>query len=250
MLLRRVIEHVKTQNWTAVALDFVIVVVGVFIGIQVANWNAEQSNRKLERHYLERLIEDMDESIARTKRGQGFVEYNQTNAWVVQKSLTDCRIPKGREDQFADGLFQIGRFRPVSYELGTVNELQSAGNFSIIRNPDIRAQLTTLVSDAKAYSDLLQPISSRVSLQFAQLDRHIIVTREHIKPLSGSVTMDEVQIDFQSMCDDQEVLPALSMVRTVNQFHIDRYERALETLAETRGVLVEELGFDPESFKP
>lgn len=32
MLLRRVIEHVKAQNWTAVALDFVIVVVGVFIG--------------------------------------------------------------------------------------------------------------------------------------------------------------------------------------------------------------------------
>lgn len=39
MLLRRVIEHVKAQNWTAVALDFVIVVVGVFISIQVANWN-------------------------------------------------------------------------------------------------------------------------------------------------------------------------------------------------------------------
>ncbi|HUH00041.1 MAG TPA: hypothetical protein VMQ83_12835 [Gammaproteobacteria bacterium] len=29
MLLRRVIEHVKTQNWTAVALDFFIVVVGI-----------------------------------------------------------------------------------------------------------------------------------------------------------------------------------------------------------------------------
>ena len=39
MLLRRVIEHVKSQNWTAIALDFVIVVVGVFIGIQVSNWN-------------------------------------------------------------------------------------------------------------------------------------------------------------------------------------------------------------------
>ena len=39
MLLRRITEHVKAQNWTAVALDFFIVVIGVFIGIQVANWN-------------------------------------------------------------------------------------------------------------------------------------------------------------------------------------------------------------------
>ena len=39
MILRRVAEHVKAQNWFAVAIDFVIVVVGVFIGIQVSNWN-------------------------------------------------------------------------------------------------------------------------------------------------------------------------------------------------------------------
>ncbi len=37
MLLRRVIAHVRNQEWTAVAIDFVIVVIGVFVGIQVAN---------------------------------------------------------------------------------------------------------------------------------------------------------------------------------------------------------------------
>ena len=29
MILRRITEHVKAQNWFAVAIDFVIVVVGV-----------------------------------------------------------------------------------------------------------------------------------------------------------------------------------------------------------------------------
>ena len=55
MLLRRVIEHVKAQNWTAVVLDFVIVVMGVFIGIQVANWNAVRQERSLEQNYWQRL---------------------------------------------------------------------------------------------------------------------------------------------------------------------------------------------------
>ncbi|MEO1135094.1 MAG: hypothetical protein AAFW68_00610 [Pseudomonadota bacterium] len=40
MHLRRVIERVKAQNWTAVALDFVIAVAGVFIGTRVSNWNS------------------------------------------------------------------------------------------------------------------------------------------------------------------------------------------------------------------
>ncbi|MEX0644258.1 MAG: hypothetical protein WD076_03050 [Parvularculaceae bacterium] len=40
MSLRRVIAHFRKQEWTAIALDFLIVVVGVFVGLQVTNWNA------------------------------------------------------------------------------------------------------------------------------------------------------------------------------------------------------------------
>ena len=45
MILRRVMEHVRTQNWLAVGIDFVIVVVGVFVGIQLGNWNEEAAAR-------------------------------------------------------------------------------------------------------------------------------------------------------------------------------------------------------------
>ena len=37
MILRRITEHVKAQNWFAVGLDFLIVVVGVFIGVHAAS---------------------------------------------------------------------------------------------------------------------------------------------------------------------------------------------------------------------
>lgn len=63
MLLRRVIQHVKTQNWFAVAIDFVIVVVGVFIGIQVSNGNDAQSDRKREHAFLQALVEDVRQDI-------------------------------------------------------------------------------------------------------------------------------------------------------------------------------------------
>jgi hypothetical protein len=39
MILRRLTRHVCERNWTAVALDFLIVMVGVFVCLQVANWN-------------------------------------------------------------------------------------------------------------------------------------------------------------------------------------------------------------------
>lgn len=62
MILRRVIEHVKAQNWTAVALDFVIVVMGVFVGIQLGNWNAARALRAEERQFLEQLRDEIAEN--------------------------------------------------------------------------------------------------------------------------------------------------------------------------------------------
>jgi hypothetical protein len=63
MILRRVIEHVQEQNWTAIAIDFVIVVAGVFIGIQFSNWNAAQAGHARERFLLAELRVELAESI-------------------------------------------------------------------------------------------------------------------------------------------------------------------------------------------
>ncbi len=52
MILRRISAPVKDQNWFAVGVDFVIVVIGVFIGIQVSDWNASREDRSNETLYL------------------------------------------------------------------------------------------------------------------------------------------------------------------------------------------------------
>ncbi|NNU16531.1 hypothetical protein HK107_09385 [Parvularcula sp. ZS-1/3] len=59
MILRRVMEHVRTQNWFAVGIDFVIVVVGVFLGIQIGNWNEARVSHVQEAEYLEQLRDEI-----------------------------------------------------------------------------------------------------------------------------------------------------------------------------------------------
>jgi hypothetical protein len=60
VILRRVIEHVREQNWTAIGIDFCIVVLGVFVGIQVSNWNAERTERQRGAEFTERLLADLE----------------------------------------------------------------------------------------------------------------------------------------------------------------------------------------------
>lgn len=59
MILRSVMKHVRDQNWFAVFLDFLIVVVGVFIGIQVSNWNDDRAERSRESGILTELAADL-----------------------------------------------------------------------------------------------------------------------------------------------------------------------------------------------
>lgn len=58
--LLRVAEHVRTQNWTAIGIDFLIVVLGVFVGIQVSNWNAERAERQRGAEFTQRLRADLE----------------------------------------------------------------------------------------------------------------------------------------------------------------------------------------------
>ncbi|MCR9062291.1 MAG: hypothetical protein NXI02_33610, partial [Rhodobacteraceae bacterium] len=83
MILRRVIKHVKEQNWTAVFLDFLIVVVGVFIGIQVSNWNEWRYDQARREQVTKTLLADLRDS--RDVQRKLFVEpiKNGLDAWRV-----------------------------------------------------------------------------------------------------------------------------------------------------------------------
>jgi hypothetical protein len=63
-IVRRVIAHVKTQNWFAAGIDFLIVVLGVFIGIQVSNWNEARVEERRREQIAEALVTSLRDSIA------------------------------------------------------------------------------------------------------------------------------------------------------------------------------------------
>jgi len=63
MALRRILQHFKAQNWIAVCIDLVVVVVGVFVGIQVANWNEARLEAVRKQQIVEALITDISDSI-------------------------------------------------------------------------------------------------------------------------------------------------------------------------------------------
>lgn len=58
MITRRLAESLREQNWVTIVIEVLVVVVGIFLGLQVDDWNEARKDRIEERAYLERLLTD------------------------------------------------------------------------------------------------------------------------------------------------------------------------------------------------
>src|SRR5688500_6217143 len=64
MILRRFARSLKQQDWTAITIEFVLLVLGVFLGLQVANWNEARADRRVADAYLADIAADIRSDIA------------------------------------------------------------------------------------------------------------------------------------------------------------------------------------------
>jgi hypothetical protein len=139
MILRSVTKHIKEQNWFAVFVDFMIVVVGVFVGIQVSNWNQAQQNSKVEYQYIERIQQDL---LATEKDMLGRVNYfSQVRRHALATIHALQSSDKELTEQILFDSFEASQAlrRPMGRD--TYNELLSDGSLKIISKLKVRQRL-------------------------------------------------------------------------------------------------------------
>ena len=127
MLLRRVIEHVKAQNWFAVCLDFIIVVIGVFLGIQIGNWNEDRIFENRERELLVELRAEISEGIEVSGVWQQFLdEVHKAGARSIAYIDTDQQCSEDCWDRVID-FFHASQFISLDLDRTVFNEMQRNG---------------------------------------------------------------------------------------------------------------------------
>jgi len=136
MILRRVIEHFRKQEWTAIFLDFVIVVMGVFIGSNVTNWNDARKTHEKSEVYTARLLNDLtvEREYALSIKAYYIDAYNDGLAAVA--GLTG---QSGADDE----TILVNAFRAFQYQWyerrsAAFNELISSGDLELVRDSNLR----------------------------------------------------------------------------------------------------------------
>lgn len=140
MLLRRVTEHVNEQNWFAVAIDFIIVVVGIFVGLQVSNWNDASRAASSEKVILEQLKGEFLLAVEGT-RGSKRLNDEYIDATIDVLRVIKEDVEPRDKPAFLEVLSKAGRFGSAPIEPTTLTELISSGGLSTLSSPELRRAL-------------------------------------------------------------------------------------------------------------
>lgn len=182
MILRRIAENLRAQNWTSVAIELAIVILGVFIGLEAANWNQERQERQETRQLLSQLqaelttfrgfLEELDDYYATTRRYAATADAG----WRGDPSVTD------RE------------FVIAAYQASQVN---AAGNNSAVWAQIFGAQDLRNIEDLQLRSNLARVMSFDYDL--VNLSAVATPYREQVR----KVIPDHIQQAIRKHCGDR-----------------------------------------------
>ena len=63
MILQRLSKTLSERDWGTVFIEVLILVVGIFLALQVDDWNEQRKERIRESRYLDRLYADLERDI-------------------------------------------------------------------------------------------------------------------------------------------------------------------------------------------
>ena len=146
--LGRIAQALREQNWAAVAVELVIVVLGVVIGFQVTTWGNERVDRARERLVLEDLRRDFALNRDEVRRVREYLRRNRSEFYPRFMSIPLDEVPRIPVDTLYKLAIRTGNyasFEPIS---GSVDALVASGDLGLIRDPTLRSHLVSFLEAA------------------------------------------------------------------------------------------------------
>ena len=182
MIFKRAIAKLQAQDWTAITIELVIVVVGVFLGIWVANRNQERERRQKTREMLVQLNPEL--------RGLQDLSASARNYYAVTGRYADTafagwdRDARVTDEQFVIAAYQASQIYGFNNNGASWALIFGANELRNIEDLRVREPLTRLMTFD--YSTLNFPaVASRY--------------RDEVR----QVIPDDIQQEIRATCGDK-----------------------------------------------
>ena len=163
MILRRITEHVKAQNWFAVGLDFTIVVVGILIAFQISSMAERRDERATFDRQMQALKIEMTENLERYETTLEKIEDQFDSLSRLRALLVDPSL-EASESEIDSLLFQSVGVTGVYTKRNSLDTALSSDLYTEINSPELidaierweekLSQLNRVQQDALRFRDI------------------------------------------------------------------------------------------------
>lgn len=169
--LSNVTQGVRNQNWIAIAIEFVLVVLGVFLGIVAANWNEE----RLEKRETQRLLKQVDQQLnANLSLIEGMSRYYAITGAYGDRAIAAWQgDPSVSDEEFVIAAYQASQVTAYGNNSNVFGAVFGAENLRDIDDPQIRQNLAVVMTYDYALIDL-RAVSTRYREEVRKTIPHAI----------------------------------------------------------------------------
>lgn len=193
MIPGRIIANVRKQEWTAIALEFLIVVVGILLAFQITEWNEARKERLREGVYLARIAAELDETIASIEDAIQLAEQRAKLGELLIRAVNDPGVVRADPGRFVLALLKGGYTFSPNIRGHTFEEIKSVGDLGVLRDEQLRFDLTefyTRVSSSAQWNYLREIRQTEFTRRAAG-----ILTLEQIEKVAPSNEIPEMAED-------------------------------------------------------
>lgn len=203
MILRRIASAFRRQDWSTVAVEIMIVVLGVFIGLQVNNWNEARREAVNEVTYLESLQSDLAVSTRLLDNHLAHIADRQKALSIL---ATAAKHDIARQD--FDGLMRNGLYdlQFLDVQRNTYQALENDGRIGLLRDIALQQALldqSVQIAAIRAYEADMARFQHRWVDEFLLAEYHVgnVVTFDAV----GTKTRRDNATDYRHLLDETRI---------------------------------------------
>jgi len=245
MILRRFSKHVTDQNWFAVWLDIVVVVVGIFLGMQVTEWNERRKEAIQEDEFLHRFVVDIEKHIGLMKAKMDRLKVIYEEELYILNYLQSNISEKHSNGRLITAIYNSTSVFPYYVYNVTYDELLNSGKFNIIDSVKKRDAISIFYKDASRLDEIWN-----IDIE----NQYRLAVRAIIEPEIQKVILDKCEIrnkkeiEIQKNCEIE--YDETELLRMIDSFSkIENIENLLRLNLTRTNIAINALNHNTEESK-
>ena len=208
MIIKRLAVGIKNQDWFVVTVEIMIVVIGIFIGLQVDDWNQSRKENVQSELFLKQLNMDIESELLSIKGAIGVHEAHITNGKLAVRFLEGEDIFNEYQVKIESALELIHHIPKPQFMHGNMNSLMLGEGWVAIKDQAIIVKLKSLMGRLGNAIGIYNNIEDKID-EITTQNRYLIgfsIAKDNVIKLSYDVDKLQKSANFKIALHNTVVL--------------------------------------------